>query len=95
MLGALGGTELPSVGPVDVKGRLSDIKGGYKFKKFLAKLGPSDLSGNAAVLYADEPLRISAQLRSKLLELSLFSLFKKQERAVEREQVKTSAFGRR
>ncbi len=85
MLGELGGTELPAVGPVDVKGRLSDIKGGYRVTKLLAKLGSSDLSGNASVAYEAKPLQISAQLNSQLLDLSPFE---KQEPALEKDQAK-------
>ena len=72
MLGALGGAELPSVGPVDVKGRVSDIKGGIKVSSLNAKLGPSDLSGNASVGYEAKPMWVSAQLSSKLLDVSAF-----------------------
>ncbi len=85
MLGELGGTELPAMGPAAVKGRLPDIKSGYKVTKLLAKLGPSDLSGNASVGYAAKPLQISAQMNSKLLDLTPFE---EQERAVEKGQAK-------
>ncbi len=85
MLGELGGAELPSVSPVDVKGRLADIEGGYKVTKLLAKLGPSDLSGNASVVYADKPPQISVQMSSKQLDLSPFE---KQQSAVKEDQAK-------
>jgi len=71
-LGKLAGTELPGVGPVDVKVKLSDIKGGYKISGLKAKVGKSDLNGEATIAYQSKPILVKASLRSSQLDLTPF-----------------------
>jgi uncharacterized protein involved in outer membrane biogenesis len=72
VLGGLGATELPPVGPVEVKARVHDIPGGYKVSGLEARIGDSDLSGEASVVYPGKPMRVSARLASRRLDLSPF-----------------------
>ncbi|MEA3412510.1 MAG: AsmA family protein [Pseudomonadota bacterium] len=72
VLGELGGTELPPVGPIDVKARLVDIEGGYKVSGLQATAGNSDLKGEAAVAYETKPVGVSVKLASDRLDLSPF-----------------------
>ncbi|MCG6870473.1 MAG: AsmA family protein [Gammaproteobacteria bacterium] len=72
VLGVLGGTDLPAVGPVDVKAKLNDIDGGYRVSALEAKAGDSDLSGEASVAYEAKPMRVVAKLSSTRLNLEPF-----------------------
>jgi len=72
LLGKLGGTDLPPLGPVDVKAKLNDIDGGYRVSGLEAKAGDSDLSGEASVAYENRPMRVSAKLSSNRLNLEPF-----------------------
>jgi hypothetical protein len=72
MLGELVAADLPAVGPIDVKARLNDIKGGHKISNLRAKIGTSDLNGDVELAHQDKPLRIVAQLNSERLDLTPF-----------------------
>lgn len=71
-LGEVAATDLPPVGPVDVRAKLTDIEGGQKISGLQAKLGSSDVSGEVEVAHQAEPMRIAANLTSKLLDVSPF-----------------------
>ena len=72
MLGELAATDLPPVGPVDVRAKLTDIEDGQKLSGLQAKLGSSDLSGEVEIAHQAQPMRIAANLSSKLLDVSPF-----------------------
>ena len=71
-LGELAATDLPPVGPVDVRAKLTDIEDGQKISGLQAKLGASDLSGELEIAHQAEPMRIAANLTSKLLDVTPF-----------------------
>ena len=71
-LGELAATDLPPVGPVDVRAKLTDIEDGQKLSGLQAKLGASDLSGELEIAHQAEPMRIAANLTSKLLDVTPF-----------------------
>ncbi|MEN8165962.1 MAG: AsmA family protein [Pseudomonadota bacterium] len=72
MLGELAAADLPAVGPIDIKARLNDIKGGHKISNLRAQIGSSDLSGDAELAHQEKPPRILVQLNSKRLDLTPF-----------------------
>ncbi len=74
LVGDLAGTALPPVGPVEVKVKLTDVIDGHKLDGLLATVGKSDLSGSAEIGHQAKPIRISADLNSKLLDLVPFEV---------------------
>lgn len=71
-LGEFGNVELPPVGPVDVKATLKDIEGGYGVSRLDARIGESDLRGEASVAYETRPMQVNAKLASNRLNLEPF-----------------------
>ncbi|MGD1983403.1 MAG: AsmA family protein, partial [Chromatiaceae bacterium] len=72
LVGDLAGTALPPVGPVEVKAKLIDVSDGHKLEALAARVGKSDLSGSAEIGHQAKPMRILADLNSKLLDLVPF-----------------------
>jgi len=71
-VGQLGNTELPKIGPVEVKAKLSEVKDGYKISGLDAKIAKSDIKGEVSILALRTPVFIQADLSSNLLDLSPF-----------------------
>lgn len=71
-VGKLGGAELPPVGPLDVRGKLNDIEGGYSISDLKAKIGKSDLNGDVSIVYQSKPAHVKASLSSTRLDLTQF-----------------------
>lgn len=71
-LGQLASTELPKVGPVEVKVELSAVKDGYKISELDAQVAKSDIKGEGIIEYRRKPIFIKAAFNSKLLDLSSF-----------------------
>ncbi len=69
-LSQLAETELPEFGPVDFRGTLMDIEGGYSVKGLSLNAGPSDLSGEISVITSTERPALTALLKSNLIDLS-------------------------
>jgi uncharacterized protein involved in outer membrane biogenesis len=63
-------SELPDYGPIHMKGKFSDIDGGYALKSFVLKAGPSDLSGDITVKTAGKRPALNAKLKSNLIDLA-------------------------
>lgn len=71
-IGQLGGTELPKVGPVEIKAKLSKTKDEYKISGLTAKIAKSDIKGEVSIVPQNKPMFIQAKLSSKLLDLTPF-----------------------
>jgi uncharacterized protein involved in outer membrane biogenesis len=84
-IGEVAGTDMPPVGPVDVRAKLTDIEDGQKLSGLQAKLASSDVSGEIEIAYQAQPMRIAANLTSKLLDVSPF------EKGTEPQQKKATA----
>lgn len=69
-LSKLAESELPDFGPIDFKGTLMDVSGGYALKGVNLKAGPSDLSGDLNVVTSGERPELSAKLKSNLIDVS-------------------------
>jgi hypothetical protein len=73
MLGELVAADLPAVGPIDVKARLNDIKGGHKISNLRAKIGTSDLNGDVTPFETPEQSReepVEAQATEEQVQVS-------------------------
>ncbi|WP_354623654.1 AsmA family protein [Psychromonas sp. MME2] len=70
-LGALGQTELPQVGPVNLKAKLNTSPSDYKISELDLKLDNIDLKG-AITIERKQPIAISATIMSNLLDLKPF-----------------------
>jgi uncharacterized protein involved in outer membrane biogenesis len=71
-VGQLGNIELPKIGPVEVKAKLSEVKDGYKISGLDAKIAKSDIKGEVSIAYQRKPMFVQAQLSSNLLDLTPF-----------------------
>lgn len=71
-VGQLGNTDLPKIGPVEVKAKLSEVKDGYKISGLDAKIAKSDIKGEVSIAYQRKPMFVQGQLSSNLLDLTPF-----------------------
>lgn len=73
-LSGLAGASLPPLGPYSMAGRLTDAGGGYRIEGLQAKMGSSDVSGNASIAMTGPRPRIEAALTSAKLDLADFGV---------------------
>jgi len=69
-LSKLAKSELPDYGPIHMKGKFSDVEGGYAIKSLVLKAGPSDLTGDITVKTAGKRPALNAKLKSNLIDLA-------------------------
>lgn len=73
-LSGLAGTPLPPLGPYSLAGQLTDAGDGYRIEGLQAKMGGSDVSGNASLAVKGPRPRIEAALTSAKLDLADFGV---------------------
>lgn len=75
-IGALAGTDLPPLGPYDVAARIKadNLDGGtLSLSEFAAKIGGSDLTGQATLAMNATPPAVSGSFSSQLLDVADFA----------------------
>lgn len=71
-LGPILGLELPGIGPLDLRARLSAGDGLYRFSGLRADIGESDLSGEATIERGGDNPEVSAKLTAAVLDVADF-----------------------
>ena len=69
----LAGTELPTLGPLEVSARLSDSEAGYQLQELKARVGKTEVSGRLAAVLTGKRPRLEAQLTSTNIDLADFT----------------------
>ena len=71
-LSEVAGGVLPALGPLEVSGKVTTLDGGYAINQVTAKLGRSDLTGNAEVMLGKARPKVTGEFLSKLLRRADF-----------------------
>ncbi len=72
-LAALGGAELPPLGPYELSAQVAQDGKGYKLTGLTAKIGSSDIAGNATIALAGARPTLSGSFTSGTLDLDDFA----------------------
>ena len=90
-LNKLSGGNLPSIGPVTLSTQVKDKKGAYQLSKLKAKVGNTDIAGDATINLSGKRPALAATLNSNLIDLVPFTGDKKKEqKKVKKEKVFSS-----
>ena len=91
-LNKLSGGNLPSIGPVTLSTQVKDKKGAYQLSKLNAKVGNTDIAGDATINLSGKRPALTATLNSKLIDLVPFAGDKKktEQKKVKKEKVFSS-----
>ena len=68
-LSKLAGTELPTLGPISLTGKLSDGKSSYSIKSLKLQAGKTDLSGDLTANLAGKRPALTVNLSSNMIDL--------------------------
>lgn len=79
-------SDMPKIGPLELKARIADSPSGYELGALALKFGKSELNGDVTLKLAGERPAVSAKLDSKLIDLSVLTADKPKQASKPREQ---------